>query len=136
MSKSALDIRSRINVIEQYPEIRSKIRGAVTDSIEGITFDPVNRPGISNLLTILAGCTGQDVEEVAKKYASSGHGQFKMDVVDAVESVLWRPRREFWRLKEEPGYLDGIARRGAEKAKMISSATINEVRQLIGLSHS
>lgn len=134
MSKSAPDANSRILLTDDYPQIRAKIRGAVTDSIQGITYDPEARPGASNLLTILAGCTDEDVHAVAKKYEAKGHGQLKADVSEAVEALLQGPRGELRRLQQEQGYLDSVAEQGLEKAKSVSHATLAQVRRLVGLS--
>ena len=134
MSKSSPETSSRILLTDTEKEIRKKIRGAVTDSTVGITYAPASRPGISNLLTILAACTDEDVHEVAKRYATKGHGDFKSDVADAVVALLEKPRTEFERLREEQGYLAQVAREGAEKATAYSARTMQEVRKAIGLS--
>ncbi|KAI6102260.1 tryptophanyl-tRNA synthetase [Pisolithus sp. B1] len=128
MSKSSPDAASRI-LIDRY-----HIRAAVTDSIPGISYDPVHRPGTSNLLTILAACTEGDVEDVARVYASRGHGQLKSDVADAVEELLKGPRSEPERIRHEKAYLHEIARKGACKAMVHSGATMEDVRQRIGLA--
>ncbi|KAF8643563.1 hypothetical protein AX16_008951 [Volvariella volvacea WC 439] len=133
MSKSSPDVNSRILLTDTSTQIRSKIRSAVTDSIMGITYDPINRRGASNLLSILAACLDEPVEEVALRYANSGHGELKNDVADAVEELLKGPRAEFEKLKREFGYLEDVARKGAEKARERSEATMKEVRARIGL---
>ncbi|TDL18512.1 tryptophanyl-tRNA synthetase [Rickenella mellea] len=134
MSKSAVDVQSRILLTDEYPQIRSKIRAAVTDSIAGITYDPAGRPGTSNLLTILAGCTDTNVSDVAKRYETKGHGQLKADVVEAVEELLKAPRTEFNKLRGETKYLASVSESGLGKARSISQRTLAEVRRLIGLS--
>ncbi|KAI6111219.1 Aminoacyl-tRNA synthetase, partial [Pisolithus sp. B1] len=101
MSKSSPDAASRILLTDSASEIKSKIRAAVTDSIPGISYDPVHRPGTSNLLTILAACTESDVQDVARTYSSRGHGRLKSDVADAVEELLKGPRSELERIRRE-----------------------------------
>ncbi|OBZ75460.1 Tryptophan--tRNA ligase, mitochondrial [Grifola frondosa] len=133
MSKSAPDVQSRILLTDTEAQIRAKIRAAVTDSIVGVTYDPVTRPGTANLLTILAACTDEDVVEVAKRYSDKGHGHLKNDVADAVEELIKEPRAEFERLRGEAGYLNAVARDGATKARALSEATMREVRGRIGL---
>ncbi|PFH53576.1 hypothetical protein AMATHDRAFT_137408 [Amanita thiersii Skay4041] len=133
MSKSSPDVQSRILLTDSASQIRAKIRGAVTDSISGITYDPVARPGTSNLLTILAACSEEDAENVAIQYRTKGHGQLKADVADAVEELIKRPRAELEKLKGSIGYLDQIAQSGAEKAKQRAEATLKEVRSRLGL---
>ena len=134
MSKSSPDIQSRILLTDSATQIRSKIRAAVTDSVAQITYDPVNRPGTSNLLTILAACANEDIADVAQRYEGKGHAHLKGDVASAVEELIKGPRSEFERLRYETGYLDQVARSGAEKAKARSQVTLDEVRVTVGLS--
>ncbi|KAI0085947.1 tryptophanyl-tRNA synthetase [Irpex rosettiformis] len=133
MSKSSPDVSSRILLTDTDTQIKSKIRSAVTDSIREISYDPVSRPGTSNLLTILAACTDEDVSDVAVRYADKGHGALKSDVASAVSDLLREPREEFERLSKDPGYLEQIAKEGAEKAQARSEGTIRKVRKLVGL---
>ncbi|KAF8130356.1 hypothetical protein EV363DRAFT_1263255 [Boletus edulis] len=134
MSKSSPDAASRILLTDTSSQIKAKIRGAVTDSIPGITYDPLSRPGTSNLLTILAACTDSDVVQVTKRYENKGHGHLKSDVTDAVEEVLKGPRTEFERIRHEKTFLEQIAQKGALQAMEYSAATIDQVRRRVGLS--
>ncbi|KAI0285227.1 tryptophanyl-tRNA synthetase [Russula brevipes] len=133
MSKSAVDPNSRILLTDSYETIVKRIRSAVTDSISRITFDPVGRPGTSNLLTILSACTGDAPAVLAERYAESNHGALKKDVAEAVEEALRKPRAEFTRLREEKTFLAQVARDGAEKAQEHSHNTLREVRKRVGL---
>ncbi|KAH9939577.1 hypothetical protein B0H21DRAFT_756230 [Amylocystis lapponica] len=133
MSKSSPDTQSRILLTDTGAQIHAKVRGAVTDSISGITYDPKNRPGTANLLTILAACTGEDAVAVAERYCNKGHGHLKADVAEAVEEMIKKPRAEFERLKGETGYLTAVANVGAAKAREISEATMREIRARVGL---
>jgi tryptophanyl-tRNA synthetase len=134
MSKSSPDVQSRILLTDTAAQIRSKIRGAVTDSITGITYDPVARPGTSNLLTILAACTNEPIADVARRYEAKGHGHLKADVAEVVEEMIKAPRAEFERIRHETTYLNQVARDGAERAKERSRITMREVRARLGLS--
>ena len=134
MSKSSPDLSSRILLTDTDQEIQKKIRGAVTDSTMGITYDPINRAGTSNLLTILAACTGRDVAELVQQYEGKSHGHLKADVAAAVSEFMRLPRAEFERLRAETGYLTQVAREGAAKAKELSEETMREVRSLVGLT--
>ncbi|CDO71913.1 hypothetical protein BN946_scf184940.g60 [Trametes cinnabarina] len=133
MSKSSPDLNSRILLTDTPAQVHSKIRGAVTDSQMGITYDPIERPGAANLLNILAACTGEEVTAVAERYADKGHGQLKADVAEAVEELIKRPRAEFERLREEKAYLAAVAKEGAEKAQKLTEVTMREIRTRIGL---
>jgi tryptophanyl-tRNA synthetase len=110
MSKSAVDPNSRILLTDPYEIIVKRIRSAVTDSISGITFDSVARPGTSNLLTILSACTGQAPAVFAERYAVSNQGALKNDVAVAVEEALRKPCAEFARLREDRTFLARAAR--------------------------
>lgn len=134
MSKSFPDVQSRILLTDTTAQIRTKIRGAVTDSIAGITYDPVARPGTSNLLTILAACTDEHVTDVARRYEGKGHGDLKADVAEAVDEMIKTPRAEFEKIRHENTYLNQVAMDGAEKARERSEVTMREVRARLGLS--
>ncbi len=133
MSKSATDPNSRILLTDSYEIIVKRIRSAVTDSISGITFDPIERPGTSNLLTILSACTGETPAILVDRYTESNHGALKKDVVEAVEEALRKPRAEFARLCGEKTFLEQVARDGAEKAQEHSNRTMRDVRKRVGL---
>jgi tryptophanyl-tRNA synthetase len=133
MSKSAPDPASRILLTDDAATIKSKIRIAVTDSIQGISYDPVERPGTANLLTILAACKEQPVETIAGDYTSKNHGALKADVVEAIEGLLKGPRAEFARIRQEESYLEKVAMEGAERSRAMSGKTMVEVRQRLGL---
>lgn len=134
MSKSSPDVQSRILLTDEFAQIQSKIRSAVTDSQLGITFDPVNRPGVSNIVTILATCTNKDPKEVAQLYAGKGHAQLKADTAEAVEAQLRQPREELKRLKAAVDHLEEVAKDGAIRAREISEVTMTLVRSQIGLA--
>jgi tryptophanyl-tRNA synthetase len=134
MSKSSPDVQSRILLTDTYSQIKSKIRGAVTDSTGGITYDPQRLPGTGNLLTIFAACTGGDAAELAKQYEGKGHGHLKADVTEAVEELLKGPRADFERIRSEKSYLFKVSMEGAEKAKARSEVTMRQVRRRIGLT--
>jgi tryptophanyl-tRNA synthetase len=134
MSKSSPDVQSRILLTDGFAQIKSKIRSAVTDSQRGIAFDPVNRPGISNIITILSTCTNRSPEDVAGLYAHKGHAQLKEDTAEAIEATLRQSREEFERLKSETGFLEEIAKDGARRAREISEVTMALVRSQIGLA--
>ena len=134
MSKSAMDPNSRILLTDDTSAIRRKVRSAVTDSLPGITYDPVNRPGTSNLLTILAGCIDEDVESVAERFRTKGHGDLKNAVFEAVDETLKVPRSEFLRIRTEPQYLQEVARSGVERARVISQTTLIDIRRYVGLA--
>lgn len=131
MSKSHPLPNSRIMITDTDKEISSKIKSAVTDSSSGITFDPVNRPGVANLLTILAECTDDTPEEAAVGLSTSA--QLKDAVSEATIKTLTPIRDNFYRLSKEHEYLDNVARQGKERASVIANDTMNQVRKHVGL---
>ncbi|KAF8528154.1 hypothetical protein BU17DRAFT_39156 [Hysterangium stoloniferum] len=144
MSKSAPDPSSRIMLADSAISISKKVRSAVTDSIHGITYDPSARPGISNLLTILASFRSLadttrstadiDIITLAESYANKGAGDLKKDVADAIIEGWRHPREELERLRADRGFLSQVLEDGRQRAKAISSLTLAKVRETIGLS--
>ena len=133
MSKSSPDLQSRILLTDSPSQITSKLRSAVTDSMQGITYDPINRPGVSNLLTILGACLDRTPSDLAEEYANKSNAELKALVIDAVQELFKVPRTEFERLRNERAYLTEVAKDGAERAKAISQETIRDVRSFVGL---
>jgi tryptophanyl-tRNA synthetase len=88
MSKSAIDLKSHILLTDSYGTIAKRIRGAVTDSISGITFNLVERPGMSNLLTTPSACTGETPAVLSERYTERNHGILKRDLAEAVKETL------------------------------------------------
>ena len=127
MYKPAVDPNSRILLTDPYETTVKRIRNAVTDSISGITFDPVARPGTSNLLTILSACTGEAPAVLAERYAGSNHDALNNAVALAVDEALRRPRAEFTRFRGEKMFLGRVARDGAETAQGLSYGTMRDV---------
>ena len=135
MSKSSPDLNSRILLTDTAAQIQSKIRSAVTDGLGELTYDPENRPGTANLLTILGAITGQDdLHALAARYADKGHAELKADTADAVEETIKGPRGEFERLRTETAYLEEVARDGARRARAKTDVTMAEVRARVGLA--
>ncbi|KAG8853362.1 Tryptophan--tRNA ligase, mitochondrial [Tulasnella sp. 330] len=138
MSKSAPDPRSRILISDSTEEISSKIRSAVTDSIPTISYDPLNRPGVSNLLTILAAVISSSsftlsAEALANEYQGKDHASLKADVTDAIVTRLRPIRDNYLRLKDDEAWLNVVSRTGVRRAREIAVVTMDEVKQKIGI---
>ncbi|GJJ13494.1 hypothetical protein Clacol_007748 [Clathrus columnatus] len=137
MSKSSPNASSRITLVDSPEVIRKIIRSAVTDSTSGITYDPLNRPGISNLLTILGSFrslrSSEELSSLASEYTGKGTANLKEDVADAIVEGWRRPRSEFERLREDKDYLVTVLEEGRQRAESISRKTLNQVKSLIGL---
>lgn len=139
MSKSNPDPRTRIFLTDSPAAARDKLRTAVTDSNPVITYDPKERPGVSNLLTILSGLDDSSSpptpDQLAKRFEGRTMKDLKVAVGDALEPVLTRFQSEFERVRKEDGYLDEIERTGREKAKAQAAMMMQRVREVMGLEY-
>jgi tryptophanyl-tRNA synthetase len=135
MSKSAPNPLSRILITDPPSEITRKIMAAVTDSSNFVSYDPISRPGVANLLRLLSNfsTSKQSAEELGKVHANLGLGQFKKLVAEAVIEGLAGVRGEFERVLGDEGYLDGVAERGKRRARESAEATMVDVREAMGL---
>lgn len=137
MSKSHQDPRSRILLTDTHEEIASKIKLAVTDSLPLISYNPQNRPGISNLIEIIHHVEGgrTTCEDLAREFESLSKQNFKALVSDRISSSLFRVREDYQRILNTDGgrYLDAVAAQGAVKAKASAEETMALVRDAVGL---
>ena len=115
MYKTTVDPKSSMLPTDPYETVVKRIRSAVNNSISGITFDSVERLGMSTLLTIFSACTGKAPAVLPKQYAGSNYCVLKNDLVE-VEDALRMHRAEFVRLRGEKMFLVWVVRDGAEKA--------------------
>ena len=137
MSKSEQDSRSRIDLTDSPEEISRKVRQALTDSEPGISYDPIARPGLSNLLVILSHLRGQDSpEDLGLRHKSLSLRQFKEMTTTIISEHLYDFRLRYQQLtrEENVAYLDDVATRGAQKARNQASLMMQKVRIAIGLS--
>jgi tryptophanyl-tRNA synthetase len=127
MSKSNPSAAGRIGLLDPPEVVRRTIARAVTDSVGQVRDDPENQPGISNLLGILAACTGSRPGEF------TSYGQLKREVTDAVEAVLAPIRASYAQLSADPGYLRSILAEGKAKVRPTASETVRRTRAALGL---
>ncbi len=120
-------------VIEDDKATIKKIKSAVTDTGREVVFDEADKPGISNLLTILSACTGKEVSELQDAYAGKGYGDFKGDVADTVVELFAPIRARYAELSADPAYLDEVLAAGRAKAAVVAEATMAAVRERVGL---
>jgi tryptophanyl-tRNA synthetase len=119
-------------VLDPPEVVRKKIRGAVTDTGREVRAAD-DKPGISNLLTILSVATGKAVGELEAAYDGRGYGDFKADVADAVVEMLAPVRERYSELIADKDHLDGVLAAGAERARGTAGRTMRTVRKRIGL---
>lgn len=135
MSKSDADQNSCIYINESIDVISKKVRKATTDSIQGkITFDPIERPGVSNLINIIAGLQRKLIDETVQDLSYiTNHKELKDHVVELLDLEFKDTRQLFDELTKDTEYLDKVCQRGTEKAREIASKNIKEVKKLVGL---
>ncbi|MEW2452053.1 tryptophan--tRNA ligase [Streptomyces parvulus] len=123
-----------VYLLDEPDVVRKKVMRAVTDSGREVVYDPQERPGLANLLEILAACSGGDpagLAGLAGKYAS--YGSLKKDTAEAVVEVLRPVQRRHQELCADPGYVEGVLREGAEKARGMARPTVDAAYRAIGL---
>lgn len=136
MSKSDKSERSRILITDEPEQIEKKIASAMTDSLPGISYDPVNRPGVSNLLDIFSifDTQGRSADRLGQEYGDSKPKHLKELVADAVIRGLDGIRDRYLDLiNGSDSYLDNVEAEGARKARKSADETMQIVRSAIGL---
>ena len=132
MSKSAASQAGVIDLLDDLGAVRKKIRSAVTDTGREVVFDAENKPGISNLLTIMSAFTGEPVEALQERFEGKGYGDFKNAVADVVVEALTPFQERYRRWSEDPEGLDTILAAGAERARAVAEQTMSVVRERVG----
>ena len=134
MSKSDTNPNNFVGLLEEPKKLAKKIKRAVTDSDEQarIYFNTEEKPGVSNLLTLLSCATGKSVESLVPEYEDKMYGHLKTDVADAVVALVEPVQAEFNRLRNDRGQLDAIMREGAEKASARAAKTLAQAYEAVG----
>ncbi|WP_204294009.1 tryptophan--tRNA ligase [Actinoplanes campanulatus] len=132
MSKSASSPNGLIELLEDPARSAKKIKSAVTDTGREILYDEVNKPGISNLLTIYAALTSRAIDELLEAYEGRGYGDLKKDLAEVLVEFV-KPIQERTRLYlDDPAQLDKVLAIGAEKARAVSAATLATAYRNVG----
>lgn len=132
MNKSDGPNPGTVFLMDDLKSVRKKIMSAVTDSESVVRFDEENKPGISNLISILAATTGESVESIEKRFMGRGYGDFKREVADAVCDLIGNIQTKYQQLKN-PDVLNAILSTGAECARIVASETLNRAKIALGL---
>jgi tryptophanyl-tRNA synthetase len=131
MSKSVSSPLGTVLVLDSPEEIDRKVRKAVTDTETEVRYDPVHKPGVSNLLELLAASTGGDPDELASGYAN--YGSLKADVAEALTELLRPVRERFVDLHAQRGYVESVLVEGAAKAGAVAGPTLDRAMRAVGL---
>ncbi len=134
MSKSDTNPNNFIGLLEEPKKVAKKIKRAVTDSDEQarIYFDWAEKPGVTNLLTLLSLATNTAVDDLVPAYEDKMYGHLKSDVADAVVAFLEPLQERYQALRNDQAYLDEVMRQGAEKAQQRASATLKSTYEALG----
>ena len=116
-------------------ETAKLIKKSRTDSERKITFDPINRPEVSALLTTAALTTGRDPKEIAEEIGDSGAGALKMYVVESVNNFLAPMRERRAELAKDMDYVRDVLAEGNKKANAIANETLEQVRDAMGMRY-
>lgn len=133
MSKSESSPKGVIDLLDDPKSARNKIKGAVTDSLGHVAFDPENQPGVSNLLTILSALSGESIDSIVARYEGKGYGDLKEETGQAVHDFLTALQAKYKEILAE-GKVDAILKEGAERASRIANKKISKVYRKVGLS--
>ena len=134
MSKSDDNPNNFIGLLEEPKKLAKKIKRAVTDSDEQarIYFDTSEKPGVSNLLTLLSLATNRPVADLVPEYEDKMYGHLKTDVADAVVALVEPIQEKFKALREDRAELDAIMKSGAERASARAATTLAKVYDAVG----
>ncbi len=133
MSKSDPE-ETFISLLDDADAIRRKIRRAVTDSDGEIRFDPENKPGVSNLISIISSLSDQSTDAVCAELSGRGYGDLKARATDCVVAALTPLQAEYKRLIADRQYLLDLLLDNAEKASFLATKTLRKVQKKIGFA--
>lgn len=114
-------------------ETAALIKKAKTDADRHITYDPVNRPEVANLLMLISLCTGENPETVAEKIGDGGGGMLKKMLTESLNETLRPMRKKRAQLEKSPDYIREVLLHGAEVAQKVAQETLKEVRTAMNM---
>ena len=121
-------------LMEKPEDIQRKFKRAITDSDTEncVRYDPVNKPGVANLMNIYSAVTGKSFQEIEFEFSGCGYGKFKPAVGEAVIETLRPIREEAARILADKAYLESVYKAGAEKASYTAAKTLRKVYKKVG----
>jgi len=132
MSKSDINPKASVSILDEPDVILKKFKSAVTDS-EAIVRYAEGKDGINNLMTIYSCCTGLGFDAIEAQFAGKGYGDFKVAVAEAVIEELRPVQQKFKELISDTAYLNACIDKGTESATRISQRTLDKVMKKVGL---
>ncbi len=131
MSKSDPNQNNCIILLEDIEDAKKKIMRSVTDSGSDVVYDLINKPALSNLLTIYAILGDRQIKRLEKDYSGKGYGDFKKDLAEVIEKFLKDFQEKYNNISDQE--VLEILEAGRIKAQAIASKKLEEVRKLIGV---
>lgn len=130
MSKSSESPQGTINLLDDLKAVEKKIMRAVTDTETEVRYDVAAKPGVSNLLSILAACTGRAPEDAARGYTQ--YGPLKKDTAAAVVETLRPIQARFTELSNDPAETTRLLAVGADKATSLAAPVLARAKDHLG----
>lgn len=134
MSKSSEYKKSCIYLTDPPDTVYQYIKKSVTDFTSDVTYDPDERPGVSNLITIHSLLLDKTVQEICQESKQLNTGQYKLLVADVVVEKLKPIRDEYLKLINDTGYVLNILKDGSLRAHNIASNNLPDIKNKIGFS--
>ena len=131
MSKSSGADVGAVSLLDEPGEVVKKFKRAITDSDNEVRFDRAAKPGVSNLLEILAACTAETPESLATRYTQ--YGPLKTDAGEAVVELLRPIQARYHELMADRSELQSLLRVGAGKARAVAAATLARAQAAVGM---
>lgn len=133
MSKSDENEKNFVSIIDDAKMIEKKIKGAATDSGTEVKYDPENKPGLSNLMTIYSVLSGKTTDQLEKDYEGKMYGHLKVDLAEVVVQTLKPVREKYDDLMKNKDHLSQLMKSGSERARVRSKATLENTYKAVGL---
>ena len=127
------DNKGTIFLMDNLSVATKKIMSAKTDCFNQVKFDEEKQPGISNLISILAKITNEEISSIEQRYVGRGYGEFKKEVANKVCELLEQIQKRFTHFNNTE-MLDEIVRKGAHKAQMTAQETLARATKALGLN--
>ena len=133
MSKSDENEKNFVSIIDAPKKIQKKIKSAQTDSDTVVNFDPENKAGLANLLTIYSVLSEKSIDDICKDYEGKMYGHLKVDLADLVVETLKPVQERYGDLMKNKDYLEDLMAKGAQKARVRAQDTLKKVYETTGL---
>ncbi|MEU9999433.1 tryptophan--tRNA ligase [Streptomyces sp. NPDC048370] len=132
MSKSSSTPKGLINLLDEPKVTAKKVKSAVTDTDTVIRFDPENKAGVSNLLSIMSTLTGTSIPDLEKSYEGKMYGALKTDLAEVMVDFVTPFRTRTQEYLDDPETLDSLLAKGAEKARAVAAETLAQTYERVG----